>query len=161
MRNATLPCRPCLPHPTAADEYWHVHVDRNNTPHYDYSGLLYLNDYGHHFTGGEFYFYDEEPPEGKEVPSDTLHLVEPRRGRMLAFSSGTENTHRVAKVLTGVRYLVAMWFTCDPKREFTAFLDGRPHDRFQRSGKAAERQPPRKRRRGKRRPKPLPAKDEL
>ncbi|CAM9449867.1 unnamed protein product, partial [Choristocarpus tenellus] len=24
------------------DEYWHVHVDKNNTEHYDYSGLLYL-----------------------------------------------------------------------------------------------------------------------
>ena len=26
----------------ALDEYWHAHVDKNNTPHYDYSGLLYL-----------------------------------------------------------------------------------------------------------------------
>ena len=24
------------------DEYWHAHVDKNNTGHYDYSGLLYV-----------------------------------------------------------------------------------------------------------------------
>ncbi|RLO02800.1 hypothetical protein DYB28_006534, partial [Aphanomyces astaci] len=34
------------------DEYWHAHVDKNNTRHYDYSGLLYLADYGVEFTGG-------------------------------------------------------------------------------------------------------------
>jgi hypothetical protein len=35
------------------DEYWHVHSDRNNTPHYYYSGLLYLSTYGKDFSGGE------------------------------------------------------------------------------------------------------------
>jgi hypothetical protein len=34
------------------DEYWHPHADRNNTPHYHYSGLLYMSDYGKDFTGG-------------------------------------------------------------------------------------------------------------
>ena len=32
------------------DEYWHPHVDKNNTHHYDYSGLLYLSDYGIDFA---------------------------------------------------------------------------------------------------------------
>jgi hypothetical protein len=34
------------------DEYWHPHVDMNNTEHYQYSGLLYLSTYGEDFTGG-------------------------------------------------------------------------------------------------------------
>ena len=40
------------------DEYWHPHVDKANTPHYDYSGLLYLSDYGIDFTGGLFGWHD-------------------------------------------------------------------------------------------------------
>jgi hypothetical protein len=35
------------------DEYWHPHVDHNNTGHYHYSGLLYMSNYGLDFTGGD------------------------------------------------------------------------------------------------------------
>ncbi|RHY97962.1 hypothetical protein DYB35_007145 [Aphanomyces astaci] len=52
------------------DEYWHAHVDKNNTRHYDYSGLLYLADYGVEFTGGLFAFLDK----------DKNTTVEPARG---------------------------------------------------------------------------------
>ena len=34
------------------DVYWMPHVDKNNTGHYDYSGLLYLTEQGVDFTGG-------------------------------------------------------------------------------------------------------------
>jgi len=36
------------------DEYWHTHSDRNNTAHYQYSGLLYLSTHNVDFTGGTF-----------------------------------------------------------------------------------------------------------
>lgn len=39
------------------DEYWHPHVDRNNTPHYHYSGLLYMSTYDNDFSGGELIFF--------------------------------------------------------------------------------------------------------
>ena len=42
------------------DEYWHAHIDKNNTQHYDYSGLLYLSDYDKDFTGGMFAFLDHQ-----------------------------------------------------------------------------------------------------
>ncbi|RHY15410.1 hypothetical protein DYB36_002009, partial [Aphanomyces astaci] len=48
----------------------HAHVDKNNTRHYDYSGLLYLADYGVEFTGGLFAFLDKD----KNI------TVEPARG---------------------------------------------------------------------------------
>jgi len=35
------------------DEYWHTHVDMNNTEHYQYSGLLYLSTFNQDFTGGK------------------------------------------------------------------------------------------------------------
>jgi hypothetical protein len=34
------------------DEYWHLHVDMNNTAHYHFSGLLYMSTYGKDFQGG-------------------------------------------------------------------------------------------------------------
>ena len=43
---------------TMHDEYWHPHVDKNNTGHYDYSGLIYLSTHGTDFQGGELHFYD-------------------------------------------------------------------------------------------------------
>lgn len=93
------------------DEYWHAHVDKENTPHYDYSGLLYLTDYGVDFEGGLFRFFDDD--QGDQV-------IEPRKGaarcpctsacaarwltrlhvagRLLMFTAGTENLHRVRGV---------------------------------------------------------------
>ena len=34
------------------------------------------------------------------------------------------------KVETGVRYVMSMWFTCDPEKEFVSFMDGKVHDTF-------------------------------
>ena len=162
--------------PTAEhDEYWHPHVDKNNTAHYDYSALLYLSEHGTDFEGGVFGFFDGPRPaqamlcydkpiqeefgapssceeyakggycsrrledggtyadwcakscgvcenrtqqederclrqsssdgsddgEG-EFEGDGCHtlLVEPRPGRLVAFSSGRENLHGLRRVKT-------------------------------------------------------------
>lgn len=107
------------------DEYWHPHVDKDNTEHYDYSGLVYLSTYGKDFTGGEFMFMDKGE-KGEYVNTTVL----PRKGRFITFSSGKENLHRVMPVLSGVRYALSMWFTCDQSREFDKFLDGNAHTTF-------------------------------
>jgi hypothetical protein len=103
------------------DEYWHSHIDRNNTPHYHYSGLLYMSTYLEEFTGGRLVFLDDaEEPE---------LIVEPRAGRVALFTSG-ENLHRVERVTSGTRFVLAFWFTCDQRREFEIFLDGKKHIQF-------------------------------
>ncbi|OQR80780.1 hypothetical protein ACHHYP_17207 [Achlya hypogyna] len=105
------------------DEYWYVwhpHVDKNNTLHYDYSGLVYLSDYGIDFTGGLFAFID----------ANKNHTFEPARGRLMMFNSGMENLHQVRPVETGMRYVMSMWFTCDERKQFHNFLDGKMHERF-------------------------------
>ncbi|CAN0233318.1 unnamed protein product [Ascophyllum nodosum] len=114
---------PSSPH----DEYWHVHVDKNNTPHYDYSGLLYLSESAVDFEGGLFSFQDSDdsPPE---------MIIEPAPGLLLAFTAGMENPHRVHQVTAGTRYVLSFWFTCDKRREFSTFLDGKVHDRFDTTG---------------------------
>jgi len=79
--------------------YWEAHVDKDNKQAYDYSALVYFEDGGVDFGGGALVFDDGE-------------AILPRRGRLVAFSSGPENGHRVARVERGARTALALWFTC-------------------------------------------------
>ena len=128
---------PTEPH----DEYWHVHVDKNNTAHYDYSGLLYLATLSDDFDGGVLQFAPpgrdapealETDPTGEltgvveDTPEEPAALeVAPARGRLMVFSAGRENPHRVTKVTRGARFVLSFWFTCDASRHYETFLDGR------------------------------------
>ena len=87
---------------SSALDYACLHIDKANIGSYDYSALLYLADYGTDFTGGLFAFCD---PDGVD------RLVEPRKGRLVAFTSGAENLHQVRQVTGGTRHVLAMWFT--------------------------------------------------
>ena len=107
------------------DEYWHSHIDRENTEHYHYSGLLYLSTYKQNFTGGRLGFQDAQT-DG--APAHTI--VEPRMGRVALFTSGKENPHYVERLTKGQRLVLAFWFTCDTDREFQTYLDGREHVAF-------------------------------
>ena len=127
------------------DEYWHAHVDRNNTPHYQYSGLLYMSSYGSDFTGGRLTFYntdkyDQLEAEGKvggQYDEARELIMEPRRGRVVIFSSGHENIHRVEPVETGQRFVLSFWFTCNSQKQFEIFLDGQSHIAFSQKIKKA------------------------
>jgi hypothetical protein len=77
------------------------HVDQANIGCYDYSAVLYLSTQGEDFEGGEFAFLDQG---GAEV-------VQPRAGRCVLFTSGTEHLHQVAIVRSGVRRALGMWLT--------------------------------------------------
>ncbi|XP_066942858.1 2-oxoglutarate and iron-dependent oxygenase domain-containing protein 3-like isoform X1 [Macrobrachium rosenbergii] len=94
------------PPQTVHDEYWHPHVDKETYTSFHYTSLLYLTDYGHSFDGGRFIFIDK----------DSNKTVEPRSGRLSAFTSGSENLHYVERVTKGVRYAITVSFTCDPKQ---------------------------------------------
>jgi len=115
--------------------YWNPHVDKANRASYDFSALLYLNSHcsmadaagasagtasgqaggcayddaeAPEFAGGEFAWLDDE----RDV------IVEPRAGRLLHFTGGLENLHRPSRVTAGTRYVLGMWFTCHPEREY-------------------------------------------
>ena len=77
------------------------------------------------------------------------HTVEPRKGRLVMFTSGNENIHRVRKVLSGTRLVMSMWFTCNPNMHFHNFLDGKAHRRY--SQKAKESKKKKKKKKKKRR----------
>eukprot|EP01031_Cornospumella_fuschlensis_P036133 gene36133-43820_t len=121
------------------DEYWHPHVDRNNTAHYQYSGLLYLSTFNEDFEGGRLLFYPQStiadgqyqpvlPATGERAEAELV--VEPKAGRVAMFSSGPENTHNLEKVTKGTRYVLSFWFTCDDAKKFEIFLDGKAHVAF-------------------------------
>ena len=66
-----------------------------------FSVVLYLNSQGVSFVGGELCFVD----------TDADRLVEPAAGRVVMFTGGPENVHRVEPVqVGGTRYAIAMWF---------------------------------------------------
>jgi len=112
---------------TAHDMYWAPHVDKDNTGHYDYSGLVYLSTHGEDFTGGEFKFYEDDDftdPKGRAI------TVLPRSRRLITFSSGKENFHQVKPVVSGERFTFSMWFSCNKTMEFKTFLDGKRHDKY-------------------------------
>merc|ERR1712240_108331 len=88
------------------DEYWHEHIDKETYPSFHYTSLLYLSEYKRDFTGGRFMFIDEG--------SKLNRSVEPKDGRVSAFTSGPENRHMVEPVSGGTRYALTMGFTCDP-----------------------------------------------
>uniref|UniRef100_A0A131Y6P2 Putative prolyl 4-hydroxylase alpha subunit logues n=1 Tax=Ixodes ricinus TaxID=34613 RepID=A0A131Y6P2_IXORI len=96
--------RPAL---TVHDQYWHVHVDKKTYGSFHYTSLLYLSDYATDFDGGRLVFVDG---------ASGNVTVEPKKGRVLAFTSGSENPHRVEQVERGVRYALTVSFSCDPSK---------------------------------------------
>jgi len=96
--------------------YWNPHVDKANRCLYDFSAVLYLNNFGRDFQGGRFVFLDRAEKrsklednlekdisdgedrrrdDGNEEMEVMRIAVEPRAGRLVAFSSGCENVHHV------------------------------------------------------------------
>jgi len=60
----------------------------------------------------------------------TEQIVEPRPGRVVVFTSGPENIHYVERLTAGQRYVLAFWFTCDQRKKFPVYLDGKAHVAF-------------------------------
>lgn len=128
------------------DEYYHAHIDKFNTEHYDYSALIYLTDYNKDFTGGEFEFIDDNDievnnPDEIDILIDDKYIdnkdnknrtiVYPKAGRFITFKSDNTNIHRVNKVKSGYRTTISCWFTLNKKYEFSNFLDGEVHSSYQ------------------------------
>jgi hypothetical protein len=164
--NGDIPWEPQSMH----DEYWHPHADHNNTAQYHYSGLLYMSTYGEDFTGGklrfvrpDFSLFDAEenvpgsyPNLAAPTAADVELEVEPRAGRVVVFTAGHENLHQVERLLSGERYVLSFWFTCNKQRQFEIFLDGKAHTVFSHKVKSSlmkQQQQQQKQQQSKRAPK--------
>ena len=94
------------------DEYWHEHIDAEQYGSFVYTSLLYLTDAGRDFEGGAFQFL------GAESVAD----VQPAKGRLVLFTSGTEHPHRVTRVTAGTRLALTIAFTCHREAAIVDFL---------------------------------------
>ena len=59
---------------------------------------------------------------GGSSDSTPVATVDPRRGRLVLFTSGSEHPHRVSRVTAGVRLALTIAFTCDESAAITDFL---------------------------------------
>jgi hypothetical protein len=96
------------------DEYWHSHVDTLQYGSFVLTSLLYLSDAKTDFRGGDLVF---DAHEGRSAAR-----VAPRRGRLVAFSSGAELPHHVTRVTDGVRLALTVAFTCSKDAAIDGFL---------------------------------------
>jgi hypothetical protein len=79
-------------------------------------------------------------------PSVTsMTYVLPRAGRLVMFSSGQENLHRVSRVLSGKRLALSLWFTLDPQFKVQP-ISGRPHEQALAAAQAQARRKRQRRR---------------
>ena len=104
----------------------HGHIDAARPTNWHYTCLLYVGDHGaDRFAGGETLLIDEVE-HGMSSRVRAGLLVEPRRGRLLAFSSGSENVHTALEATHGYRSLIQVWFGCSPyKRQEPSEADPR------------------------------------
>jgi hypothetical protein len=101
-----------------SDGKWGMHSDFHSMPHYVFTALVYLSDYGADFTGGETVFLHglnlgeplviarDATGRGdigrRAYPLRTGVVVQPRRGRVVIFTGGAENLHsKVPSVRVG------------------------------------------------------------
>ncbi|CAG2165159.1 unnamed protein product [Oppiella nova] len=84
--------------------YWHRHVDKRHVRYVQFTSLVYLSTYGADFSGGRFIFIDEMSNQ----------TIEPKLGRLSAYTSGSGNEDIVERATSGTRYALLIGFTCDP-----------------------------------------------
>jgi len=57
--------------------------------------------------------FEQKDPENDRFGTDFAQVVTPKVGVLNIFTSGHENKHRVEGVTEGVRYQLAIGFTCN------------------------------------------------
>ena len=83
----------------------HGHIDAARPIYWHYTCLLYVGPHSaDQFAGGETLLIDAVDRARGQVRAGLL--VEPRRGRLLAFSSGAENVHTALEATHGYRSLI-------------------------------------------------------
>ena len=84
------------------EEETFYHVDEGLSPTFHFSSVVWLNEQGREFEGGEIVFI-----HNRTVP---WLVIEPAIGRTAFFSSGWENVHGVKPVTAGQRWALSMVF---------------------------------------------------
>lgn len=78
-----------------------------NSKSIHYTLIVLLNNFKRDFSGGKFIFIDSENGKKKNI------VVEPKAGRTVGYTAGSENMHFMEKVTTGASYFITLSFTCN------------------------------------------------
>mmetsp|Transcript_108308 Transcript_108308/g.316841 ORF Transcript_108308/g.316841 Transcript_108308/m.316841 type:complete len:425 (-) Transcript_108308:68-1342(-) len=90
-----------------AEEHKHtVHCDESSFPRFHHSAVLWLTPQDHD-TGGEVEFYDADQQVWRRT-------VQPAQGRVVLFTSGWENIHRVTPLKRGRRWSLPSFASIRP-----------------------------------------------
>lgn len=81
--------------------------DKETNKHVQFSVYIFLARFKKDFEGGRFIFTDVENKKRKNV------IIDPKVGRVVVYSSGSENTHLIENVLSGHLSFLTLSFTCD------------------------------------------------
>ena len=84
-----------------------LHYDAEVSKSNHYTVIIFLGSMNRHFTGGKFSFVDIENQRKKNV------VVEPKAGRTIGYTAGSENMHILEKITDGVNYFITLSFTCE------------------------------------------------
>jgi hypothetical protein len=106
---------------TRHDEYWHTHVDLEQYGSFVFTALLYLSTKGDDFEGGSFEFLPRGTSADQPAAAPAAS-VDPKKGRLVLFTSGAEHPHRVTRVTKGTRLALTIAFTCDQSAALNDFL---------------------------------------
>lgn len=82
--------------------------DKEANKHVQFSVYIFLARYKKDFSvGGRFIFIDVENKKRKNV------IIDPKIGRVLVYTSGSENTHLIENIISGHLSFITLSFTCD------------------------------------------------
>lgn len=81
--------------------------DKEANKHVQFSVYIFLTRYSKNHIGGKFIITDVENKKRKNV------IIEPKGGRVLVYSSGSENTHFIENIVSGHLSFLSLSFTCD------------------------------------------------
>ena len=89
-------------------------LDPSLESRHQFTTILSLSQHGLDVNGGETGIADVviDQASGLELVTAGLR-VQPSIGRLLVFSSGTENMHEMLPLTHGRRVAVQMWFACE------------------------------------------------
>lgn len=83
-----------------------LHYDAEISKSIKYTLIIYLSSLNQDFTGGKLSFVDTVNGKKKNL------VVDPKAGRTVGYTAGSENLHSLEKVQTGANYFITLSFTC-------------------------------------------------
>lgn len=84
-----------------------LHYDAEISKSIQYTLIIYLSSFNRDFVGGKLSFVDTVNNKKKNL------VVEPKAGRTVGFTAGSENLYFLEKVQSGASYFITLSFTCE------------------------------------------------